>query len=120
MDEPIELETGRSLRRRPGLREEASSLRAEASSLSQEAIRVSAEARERNAQALIENDQEIGQMQAILNRLARREDIPDDWWAAAGLTRSNVGTSVGGMLESLGGQVENLIGRIDRLERERL
>ncbi|EAW10131.1 uncharacterized protein ACLA_045960 [Aspergillus clavatus NRRL 1] len=28
------------------------------------------------------------QMQAILDRLARRENIPDDWWAAAGLSRT--------------------------------
>jgi hypothetical protein len=27
-------------------------------------------------------------MQVILDRLARREDIPDDWWAAAGLART--------------------------------
>ncbi|KKK13906.1 hypothetical protein P175DRAFT_0505120 [Aspergillus ochraceoroseus IBT 24754] len=32
-------------------------------------------------------DQDLHQMQAILDRLARREDIPDDWWAAAGLSR---------------------------------
>lgn len=31
---------------------------------------------------------EIQQMQVILDRLARREDIPDDWWAAVGLTRT--------------------------------
>ncbi|KAL5342519.1 hypothetical protein BJX70DRAFT_292609 [Aspergillus crustosus] len=33
-------------------------------------------------------DQDLHQMQAILDRLARREDIPDDWWAAAGLSRT--------------------------------
>ena len=27
-------------------------------------------------------------MHVILDRLARREDIPDDWWAAAGLART--------------------------------
>ncbi|BDD56352.1 hypothetical protein MPDQ_001999 [Monascus purpureus] len=31
---------------------------------------------------------ELQQMQAILDRLSRREDIPDDWWAAAGLSRT--------------------------------
>lgn len=31
-------------------------------------------------------DPELQQMQAILDRLARREVIPDDWWAAAGLS----------------------------------
>ncbi|RHZ54098.1 uncharacterized protein CDV56_105858 [Aspergillus thermomutatus] len=31
-------------------------------------------------------DPELQQMQAILDRLARREIIPDDWWAAAGLS----------------------------------
>lgn len=32
------------------------------------------------------SDPDTQQMQAILDRLARREDIPDDWWAAAGLS----------------------------------
>jgi hypothetical protein len=34
-----------------------------------------------------QND-ELHHMQVILDRLARREDIPDDWWAAAGLART--------------------------------
>ena len=34
------------------------------------------------------NNDDLQQMQAILDRLARREDIPDDWWAAAGLART--------------------------------
>lgn len=33
-------------------------------------------------------DPDLQQMQAILDRLARREGIPDEWWAAAGLSRS--------------------------------
>lgn len=33
-------------------------------------------------------DPDFQQMHAILDRLARREDIPDDWWAAAGLSRT--------------------------------
>ncbi|KAJ5144004.1 uncharacterized protein N7515_002791 [Penicillium bovifimosum] len=33
-------------------------------------------------------DDELHHMQVILDRLARREDIPDDWWAAAGLSRT--------------------------------
>jgi hypothetical protein len=33
-------------------------------------------------------DTDLQQMQAILDRLARREDIPDDWWAGAGLSRN--------------------------------
>lgn len=33
-------------------------------------------------------DADLQQMQAILDRLARREDIPDDWWAGAGLSRT--------------------------------
>lgn len=33
-------------------------------------------------------DPDLQQMQAILDRLARREDIPDDWWAGAGLSRT--------------------------------
>ncbi|KAA8649167.1 hypothetical protein EYZ11_009841 [Aspergillus tanneri] len=39
-------------------------------------------------------DPDLHQMQAILDRLARREDIPDDWWAAAGLART-IGHRVG-------------------------
>ncbi|CAG8891129.1 unnamed protein product [Penicillium egyptiacum] len=34
-----------------------------------------------------QND-DLRHMQVILDRLARREDIPDDWWAAAGLART--------------------------------
>lgn len=34
-----------------------------------------------------QND-DLHHMQVILDRLARREDIPDDWWAAAGLART--------------------------------
>jgi hypothetical protein len=30
----------------------------------------------------------IGGMQRIVSNLARREDIPDEWWAAAGLSRT--------------------------------
>ena len=33
-------------------------------------------------------DPDLQQMQAILDRLARREDIPEEWWAAAGLSRT--------------------------------
>lgn len=33
-------------------------------------------------------DTDLQQMRAILDRLARREDIPDDWWAGAGLSRT--------------------------------
>ncbi|PKY01927.1 hypothetical protein P168DRAFT_292070 [Aspergillus campestris IBT 28561] len=32
-------------------------------------------------------DPDLQQMHAILDRLARREDIPENWWAAAGLSR---------------------------------
>jgi hypothetical protein len=31
---------------------------------------------------------EFQQMQVILDRLARRDDLPDDWWAAVGLART--------------------------------
>lgn len=34
------------------------------------------------------SDSDLQQMQAILDRLARREDIPEDWWASAGLSRT--------------------------------
>jgi hypothetical protein len=27
-------------------------------------------------------------MQRFIERMARREDIPDEWWAAAGLART--------------------------------
>ncbi|KAL3481576.1 hypothetical protein BJX99DRAFT_218528 [Aspergillus californicus] len=40
-------------------------------------------------------DQDLVHMQAILDRLARREDIPDGWWAAAGLSRT-IGQRTGG------------------------
>jgi hypothetical protein len=30
----------------------------------------------------------LGGMQRIMRRLARREDIPDEWWAEAGLSRN--------------------------------
>ena len=35
-----------------------------------------------------EADSDIQQMQAILDRFARRQDIPEDWWAGAGLSRT--------------------------------
>lgn len=38
--------------------------------------------------SLESGDTDLQQMQAILDRLARREDIPDDWWAGAGLSRN--------------------------------
>jgi len=31
---------------------------------------------------------ELAQMQRLIDRLSRREDIPDEWWAAAGLSRT--------------------------------
>jgi hypothetical protein len=31
---------------------------------------------------------DLGRMQHIVRRLARREDIPDEWWAEAGLSRN--------------------------------
>lgn len=39
---------------------------------------------------------ELQRMQAILNRLSRREDVPDDWWAAAGLPRTMSRRAQGG------------------------
>ena len=30
----------------------------------------------------------MGGMQRIVQRLARREDIPDEWWAEVGLSRT--------------------------------
>lgn len=40
------------------------------------------------------SDPDFQQMQAILDRLARREEIPEHWWAAAGLSRT-VGRRLG-------------------------
>jgi hypothetical protein len=31
---------------------------------------------------------DLGRMQHIVRRLARREDIPDEWWAEVGLSRN--------------------------------
>ena len=53
---------------------------------------------------LADEEHNLQDMQQILNGLARREDIPDDWWAAAGLTRN----------------LSALSARVDRIERERL
>ncbi|KAK2813163.1 hypothetical protein FQN50_000840 [Emmonsiellopsis sp. PD_5] len=40
--------------------------------------------------------QELQQMQVIIDRLARRQDIPNEWWAAVGLSRNlGMGTSSG-------------------------
>jgi hypothetical protein len=33
-------------------------------------------------------DPDLQQMQALLDRFSRREDIPDEWWAAVGLSRT--------------------------------
>lgn len=44
-------------------------------------------------------DADLQQMQAILDRLARREDIPDDWWAGAGLSR-NMGRGLNASTEA--------------------
>ncbi|KAL9119734.1 MAG: hypothetical protein Q9187_003709 [Circinaria calcarea] len=41
-----------------------------------------------------DRDLELAQMHAILDRMERREEVPDEWWAAAGLSRN------------LGGRVE--------------
>lgn len=45
------------------------------------------------------SESDLQQMQAILDRLARREDIPDDWWAGAGLSR-NMGRGLSASAES--------------------
>lgn len=37
----------------------------------------------------VETEAELTQMQSFIDRLARREDIPGDLWAAAGLSRRN-------------------------------
>lgn len=34
------------------------------------------------------SDTDLQQMQAILDRFARRQDIPENWWAGAGLSRT--------------------------------
>lgn len=35
-----------------------------------------------------DTDHELDSMQRFIERMARREDIPDEWWAAAGLART--------------------------------
>ncbi|CAI7629187.1 unnamed protein product [Penicillium pancosmium] len=45
------------------------------------------------------NESDIHQMQAILDRLARREDIPDEWWVGAGLSR-NMGRGLSASAEA--------------------
>ncbi|KAI9814970.1 MAG: hypothetical protein M1832_005609, partial [Thelocarpon impressellum] len=43
---------------------------------------------ERAALARLDDEQlQLRDMQRFLNGLARRDDIPDEWWAAAGLRR---------------------------------
>ncbi|KAI9796909.1 MAG: hypothetical protein M1835_002750 [Candelina submexicana] len=42
----------------------------------------------RRAMERADGDPELQQVHSILERLARREDIPDEWWAAAGLSRN--------------------------------
>ncbi|KAJ5179748.1 hypothetical protein N7492_002958 [Penicillium capsulatum] len=34
------------------------------------------------------NDTDLQQMQAIFDRFARRQDVPEDWWAGVGLSRT--------------------------------
>ena len=35
-----------------------------------------------------DRDLELMQMHAIVERMERREEVPDEWWAAAGLMRT--------------------------------
>lgn len=52
------------------------------------------------------SDLDLQQMQAIVDRLARREDIPEEWWAAAGLSRT-VGRRLGAGEDSSNQTSEN-------------
>ncbi len=54
---------------------------------------------------------QISQMQSLVQALARRDDIPDEWWAATGLNRNLGGLEL---------RVRELMERIDRLEVRRL
>jgi hypothetical protein len=40
------------------------------------------------SQSIAGDPDTLGGMQRIVRRLARREDIPDEWWAEAGLSRT--------------------------------
>ena len=44
-----------------------------------------------NRRGIAEREAELQQMHAILARLDRQEEVPDEWWAAAGLTRVGQG-----------------------------
>ncbi|KAJ5238574.1 hypothetical protein N7468_003193 [Penicillium chermesinum] len=56
--------------------------------------------------SLDSGDTDLQQMQAILDRLARREDIPDDWWAGAGLSR-NMGRGLSATAPTRANENEN-------------
>jgi hypothetical protein len=55
--------------------------------------------------------QEMPHMRAVIEQLARRRDVPDEWWSDAGLTRN-----VGGLRD----RMRELMERLDRLEVQRL
>jgi hypothetical protein len=44
--------------------------------------------RQQRNQDIADAENELDSMQRVIERMARREDIPDEWWAAAGLTRT--------------------------------
>lgn len=55
--------------------------------------------------------QEMPHMRQVIEQLARRRDVPDEWWSEAGLTRN-----VGGLRD----RMTELMERLDRLEVQRL
>ena len=42
----------------------------------------------RETDAEVDTNADLGNMQRFIERMARREDIPESWWAAAGLSRT--------------------------------
>jgi hypothetical protein len=44
--------------------------------------------RQHRSQDTADTENELDSMQRFVERMARREDIPDEWWAAAGLART--------------------------------
>ncbi|MCJ1361573.1 hypothetical protein MMC16_000673 [Acarospora aff. strigata] len=56
-------------------------------------------------------EEEMTHLHSVIERLAQRDDIPDEWWASAGLNRNLGGLEL---------RVRELMDRIDRLEVRRL
>jgi hypothetical protein len=60
----------------------------------------------------VQMDPDLEQMRSVLGRLARREDIPEEFWMSAGLTRG-VGENVVRAVHELRARAERLERRLD-------